>query len=74
MIDGHPYFKNLIQLLPCDWVKQMAKINEAVGMKDRLTTSGEKKRLVRYFRRQYLYKCIGCVLSSVNYGNKVHKL
>ena len=38
--------KHLIQLWPSDWVNQMAKMNEIVGMKNRLMMSGGKKRLV----------------------------
>ena len=35
VLEGYPYLNNLIQLCPGDWVKQMSKINEAVGMKNR---------------------------------------
>ena len=33
-LDGYLYLNHLIQLLPGDWLKQMEKLNEAVGMKD----------------------------------------
>ena len=49
-------------------------MNEAVGMKNCLMTDGGGKRIVRPFRRQELWKFIGCVLSAVNYGKKRHKL
>ena len=35
---------------------------------------GGGNRIVCLFIRQYLWKYIGCVLSSVTYGNKVHTL
>ena len=35
---------------------------------------GGGKRIVRPVRRQDLWKCIGCVLSEVIYGNKGQKL
>ena len=50
------------------------KTNEAVGMKNFLDNSGVNKRLVLHFRRQEFWKCIGYILSSVTYGNKLHKL
>ena len=49
-------------------------MNEAVGMKNHVTVDGGGGRLVRPFKRQELWKCIGCVLSAVTYGNKGHKL
>ena len=55
-------------------MKQMEKMNELVCMKNRLTMGGGGKRIVCLFRRQEFCKCIGCVLSEVTYGNKVHKL
>ena len=48
----------------------MGEINEAVGMKNFFTMDGVGKRLVFTFRRQDLCKCIGCVLSAVDYGKK----
>ena len=39
-LDGYHYLKYIIQLWPCDWVKQMTKMNEAVGMKSRFTMDG----------------------------------
>ena len=49
-IRRYPYFKHIIQLLPGDWVKQVAKINEAVGEKNHLDKSVGKKGLVTPFR------------------------
>ena len=54
-------------------VKRMAKMNEAVGMENRVTVGGVGKRIVCPFRRQEFWKCIGCVLSAVTYGKKGHK-
>ena len=34
---GYPYLKHIIQLWPGDWVRHMKKMNEAVGMKNRVT-------------------------------------
>ena len=73
-LDGFPYLKHLIQFCPGDWVKQMAKINEAVGMKNYVTINGGKKRLVSPFKIQEFWKFIGCVLSEVTYGKKEHNL
>ena len=67
---GYTYLKYIIQLWPGDWVNQMKKMNEAVGMKNSLTKAGGGKRLVRPFIRQELWKCIGCVLLAVSYGKK----
>ena len=55
-------------------MKQMAKMNELVGMKNCFTMDGGGKRLVRSFNRKELWKCIGCILSAVTYENKGHKL
>ena len=60
-LDGYPYFKHIIQLWPGDWVKLTAKINEAVGMKNHVTPDGGGDRIVRPFKRQELWKCIGCI-------------
>ena len=54
-------------------MNQMAKMNEAVGMKNHVTINGGGKRLVIPFRSHEFCKCIGCTLSAVNYGNKGHK-
>ena len=45
-------------------------MNESVGMKNRITMAGGKKRLVHPFRRQEFWKYIVCVLSEVTYGKK----
>ena len=50
------------------------KMNETVGTKNRLTMGGGGKRIVIPFRRQEIWKCIGCVLSEVTYKKKLHKL
>ena len=52
----------------------MGKNNEAVGMNNRLTMSGGENWLVCTFRRQEFWKCIGCILLTVNYGNKGHNI
>ena len=49
-------------------------MNEAVGIKSRYTMNGGGKWLVRPFKRQEFWKFIGCILSAVTYGKKVHKL
>ena len=66
--------KHIIKLWSGDWVKQMSKINEAVVMKNRVTVGEGGERIVRPFRRQEFWKCIGCVILKVTYGKKVHKL
>ena len=50
LLDGCPYLKHIIQLWKCDWVKQIEKINEAVGMKNNITIVEGGKRLVRPFK------------------------
>ena len=50
------------------------KINEAVGMKNHVTMDGGGKCLVRPFRRQDIWKCIGFVPSTVTYGKRGHIL
>ena len=64
----------MIKLWPGDWDKWMAKMNEVVGMKNYVTVDRGGRRLVRPFRRQELWKCIDCILSSVTYGKKGHNL
>ena len=51
-LDGYTYLKHLIQLWPSYWVNQMAKMNEAVGMKNDFTMDGGGKRVVRPFNRK----------------------
>ena len=60
----------MVQLWPGYWVKQMEKMNEAVGDKNRLDKSVGKKQLVHPFRRKELWKCIGCIILTFTYGNK----
>ena len=76
VLDGYHYLKHIIQFWVGDWFKHMENINEMVGMKNHLLMSGIKKRLrlARTFTRQELWKCIGCILPAVTYGNKGHKL
>ena len=50
------------------------EINEAVEMKNCVTMDGGGKRLVRPFKNKEFWKCIGCILLEVTYGNKVHKI
>ena len=52
ILDGYTYLKNIMQLWPGDWVRQMEKINEAVCMNNRFTSNGGGKRSVRPFKRQ----------------------
>ena len=66
--------KHLIQLWTRNCVKQMAKMNEAVGMKNFLTMGWGGKLIVCPVIRQDLWKFIGCVLSAFTYGKKGHKL
>ena len=55
-------------------MKKLEKMNEAVGMKNRVTMNGGRKWLVFPFKRQEFWKCIGCIISAVTYGKKGHKL
>ena len=73
-LDGYHYLKYLIQLFSGYWVKNMAKMNEAVGMNDCLKTNGGGKWIVCPFISKYFWKCIGCVLSTVAYWKKGHNL
>ena len=66
----YTYLKHLIQLRPCDWVKYMEKMIEAVVINNRFTMDWGWKRLVSPFKRQKFCKCIGCVISAVTYGKK----
>ena len=66
--------KHLIQLCPVDWVRLMAKMNEAVCMKNNFTSNRGGKWSVRTFKRQKFWKFIGCILSPVTYGKKGHKI
>ena len=51
-LDGYIYLKHLIQLWSGDWVKQMAKMNEEVVIRNNFTVNGGGKRLVSPFKRQ----------------------
>ena len=51
----------------------MAKMNEAVGMKNRFKMGGGGKGVVRHFRSQEFWKYIGCIISEVTYRKKGHK-
>ena len=52
----------------------MAKINEVVGMKNRVTVGGRGKRIVRPFIRQEFSIFIGCLILEVTNGSKGHNL
>ena len=52
----------------------MAKINIAVGEKNRLDYYCGKKGLVHPFRRHKFWKFIGCILYEINYGKKGHNI
>ena len=43
-------------------------------MKNSLKIAGVCKRLVRLFRSQEFWECIGCVVLAVTYGKKGHNL
>ena len=62
---GYYYLNHLIKLWPGYWVNQISKMNEVVGDKNHLDNYGGNKRLVCPFRRQYLCKCIGFILSEI---------
>ena len=62
-LDRYYYLKHIIKLWTGDWVKQMKKMNEAVGMKNRPTMGGGGKRLVCPFRSQQFWECISCIIS-----------
>ena len=49
-LDGYLYLKHLLQLWPGDWVRHMAKMNEAVGIKNCFKMNGGGKRSVRPFK------------------------
>ena len=48
-------------------------MNKSVGMKNRVTMNGGGEGLVRPFKSQEFWECIGCILSAVIYGKKWHK-
>ena len=52
----------------------MAKMNEAVDMKNSFTMDGGGKRVVRPFNKKVFWKRIGRILLAVTYGNKGHKI
>ena len=52
----------------------MEKINEAVGMKNHVDVGRGRKRIVCPFKSQELCKCVGCILSVVNYRKKGQKV
>ena len=49
-------------------------MNEAVCMNNRVTMNGVGKRLVRPFKRQEFWKCVGYIIQAVTYGKKGHKV
>ena len=50
------------------------KMNEAVGMKNRLTVYWGGKRLVCTLKRQEFWNCIGCVLLEVTYVYNMNEI
>ena len=72
--------KHLIQLWKCDWVKQIVKMNEAVGMKNNITMDGGGKRLVRHFKGKssgnvlvLLYRQLPMGIKYTSFGVKYQK-
>ena len=59
-----------IQLWPEDWVKPTKTINEAVGMKNRLTISRLGKRLVSPFIRQEFWDLLIVFYEQLHMGRK----
>ena len=51
-------------------VQGYEKMDLAFGEKNRLDIYGGERRLVHPFIRQEFWKCIGCILLVVTYGNK----
>ena len=49
-------------------------MNLAVGENNCLDVYGGKIRLVHPFRRQEIWKFIGCIISAVTYGKKGHNI
>ena len=50
------------------------KMNEAVCIKNHVSSNGGGKRRVKNFKRQEFWRRIGCILSAVTSGIKWHKL
>ena len=50
-------------------MKQMSKMNEAVGMNNSVTMNGGVKRLVRRFKSLEFWKLIDCIISALTYGD-----
>ena len=63
-----------MQLWPQDWVKQMRKMDEMVGMKNCLDNSVGKKRLVCPFISKQFWKYICCIISKITYLKKGQKI
>ena len=70
LLEGYPYLNHHIQLCPDDWEKNMETINEAIGTKNRVTVGGGGKLIVRPFKSQEFWNCIGCIISTVTYDRK----
>ena len=51
-------------------MKQMARMNEAVGMKNHVTMDGGGKRIVRSFIRREFWKSIGLFYQQLPLGRK----
>ena len=67
---GYPYLEHPIQLLTGYWVKQMSKINIAVGKKNHIGISGGKKQFSRPIIMQEVWKYIEFILSEFTHGKK----
>ena len=52
----------------------MSKVNEVIGEKNCIDKLVGRKLLVHNCSKKELWKCIGCIISSVAYRNKRHKL
>ena len=59
-----------IHLWPEDWVKPTKNINEAVGVKNRLTVSRLGKRLVSPFIRQEFWNVLIMFYQQLHMGRK----
>ena len=72
--ERYNWLTRLIKLWPGNWVKQMVKMNQAVGKKNRLDILVGRKRPIRYFPRNKFWKFIGRILSEVTFGVKGNQL
>ena len=47
----------------------MEKMNEAFCLKNRVSSNGGGKQQVKKFKMKEFWKCIGCILLEVTYGD-----